>query len=821
MLSKAIKSLFVLLVFSFSFFAFVPNFAGGQAVSIPGPTLYLGTVTSTPYESMSEMGSNGYATFLYGELGGYRDLVNIDPFLYDMNDSIIPDEFISYKIIPSNNTYILVLRPGLKWSNGVPINATTFYDMYIALAAIGSPAYWIKIVNSSAVAIQVPPPGIVGKPGLMTSPSWFYGPDDGGVCTETYPAYWAPYMKMMIQDYPQLVAKNATVINNLTSYIMNGPPSKIAPPEFPLVTNGPYMVSTVTPSEVILTRNPYYWDPSAWPWNSVVIYQFTSTSAEDTFLASGKIDFYAGLIPTAISSQMPSYMKTLTTPGNWGHDLIFNFNSNWVSQLQVREAIAYAINRTKVAEASGNVQLYRPLTYPLSVVPWMYSVEYPQSYLDTLNPYNTNLTKAAQLMESAGYVLKGGEWYAPNGTQVTLTLLTGSPLSTFSQGMVEDVVSQLDNFGIKTTLLETSDPTYGETGKGFNLVWGGWGGFLGTDYTSYLQIAEYENGITEHYMNWYQPVNVPGVGSISYYNLEAETRTDTPNTTQELIWLHGLSYIENHYVPDLPITSNYDEYTVNNQSIHWPSSDDVIFWENGDPLPDWVIAVGAQTHQVTVPAISIAVSVPSKITLDKPINLTATVQTLDSQPAPATPVRFTVNGVAVNTTYSNPNGIAWTTYVPTTSGTYTVGAQPLTNTTLFAKTIITIGAIPSAIRIAVSPVSITTGSPVIFSATVIGNDGRPMVGTSVNFFVNNAIVGSSSTNSSGTATLSYTPVSAGSYTVKAQSAINASVSATTSFTVAPKANYTALYAGAAVIIILIAIAGLYLYMRKKPEGTKK
>ncbi|MGC8632107.1 MAG: ABC transporter substrate-binding protein, partial [Thermoprotei archaeon] len=390
MLSKAIKSLFVLLVFSFSFFAFVPNPVSGQTTSIPGPTLYLYSVTSTPYTNLDEIPSDGYSGFIYSsQLGPVGALLDMQPWLGLLNGTVIPNEFVSYKEFLSNNTYIVILRPGLKWSNGYPLNSTTFYDMFLALVAIGSPPDIIKIINSTALLLQVPPPGISAGSGFA-SPSWVFGPEDGLVPTATYPPYWAPFMKPIEGNYSQFLKYNATVYSEFSDWIFDGAPSKLTPPQYPLVSNGPYEVESVTPSEIVLIRNPYYWDKSAWPWNSVVVYQFTSATTAESYLLSGKIDIWSGDIPTSISSELPSYIKMGLYPNGALEGLYFNFNSNWVSQLPVREAIAYAINRTQVAMAADpSLTLYKPTTYPINVPVSILPTFYNQSYLDSLNAYAT------------------------------------------------------------------------------------------------------------------------------------------------------------------------------------------------------------------------------------------------------------------------------------------------------------------------------------------------------------------------------------------------------------------------------------------------
>ncbi|MGC8601749.1 MAG: ABC transporter substrate-binding protein [Thermoprotei archaeon] len=809
----------ILILFLASFLAYLPAPSSAQT-TVPGPTLYLYTVTSTPDTSIDQIGSFGFGE---NPAYGWNGLFQIYPFNTLINGTFFPDAFISYKVIPSNNTYILVMRPGMRWSNGYPLNATSFYYMFLALAAVGSPPYTIKIINSTALAIQAIP-AIVGKPGI-DSPSWVFGPLDGTLPIETYPPYWAPYMKVIEGNYTALQHYNTTIIRELTSFIFHGPPSQETPPKYPLVESGPYVITSVTPSEIVMTRNPYYWDEKAWPWNSVVVYQFTSTSALETYLLAGKLDFYSGTLPQSITSELPSYIKMITYPSPSGEDLVFNFQSNWVCQLPVREAIAYAINRTQVAMAADpTLTLYKPLKYPLSVPAWVYPTDFPPSVLSTLNPYNTNLAKARELMESAGYKLVNGYWYAPNGTQVTLTLLT-SPPGPFDQAMLEDVVSQLNAFGLKTTLLESTNPTYTETGKGFNLYWGGWGFWI-TDWDMYPGVAEYDNGLGgAHIMNWLQPVYVPGVGEISFFNLAAKARTGSPNETQELTWIHGLAYIQNHYVPDLPLVQPYNELFINTHDIIWPPSTDSVFYETTILNPSRMFLYGVEQGLIHLPVTSISLSVPASTTVGKTVTILANVKTVNSWPAPATQVEFFVNGQEIGTAIANYTGVAAINYTPTSQGTFTVTAEPTINTTMTASAQFT-AAVPvsvSSVTVSTSPSSVTVGTPVTLSATVTGSNGQPVTGTTVNFLVNGQIVGSAVTGSTGMATMTYTPSATGTLTVEAQSVVNPSAKSTASLTVAsaPTTSSASYAIAIGVIVVIVVIALIFVLARKPKQGQQK
>ncbi|MGC8674455.1 MAG: ABC transporter substrate-binding protein, partial [Thermoprotei archaeon] len=506
-----------------------------------------------------------------------------------------------------------------------------------------------------------------------------------------------------------------------------------------------------------------------------------------------------------------------------GNDLVFNCKSDWVSQLEVRQAIIHAINRTAVVAASGMQPYYTTLEYPISYNPWAYS-DLGQNFLATLSKYPYNLTKAKELMEAAGYELKQGQWYAANGTPVSLTILASSSTTSGpSLSELEDVESQLKTFGFPTTLLITSNPSYAETGNGFNLYWGSWG-WWGPAWEVFIFPAALDNGMAgSYYENFLQPVYVPGVGNVTFIQLFTRVRAGTSNLTQEEVWIKGLAYIENHYVTDIPIDGEAGIYGVNSKDVIWITNNSQINLIEGGGQ---IILLEAQLGLLHLPIKSIIVLAPASANIGQPVNITATAYTVNSWVAPATELNFLVNGVKVGSATTNYNGTASITYTPTSAGTYSVQVQPAFNTSITGTASLTASTplVPSSISVTLTPASVTAGTPVTLSATVTASSGQPMPNTPVNFLVNGASVGSAVTNSNGVATLTYTPTSAGTYSVQAQSAVKTSVTGTATLTASsPPSSSAALYEGiaAAVVIVIVVVAAVLLLARRKPEGTKK
>ena len=84
-MKNKLKATIALVLFLASSLTIVPNLAQAQGISVPGPTLYVGGVTSTPYTSISEISSDGYAVSLNLGLKTYVDLWPVIPLLNGSN----------------------------------------------------------------------------------------------------------------------------------------------------------------------------------------------------------------------------------------------------------------------------------------------------------------------------------------------------------------------------------------------------------------------------------------------------------------------------------------------------------------------------------------------------------------------------------------------------------------------------------------------------------------------------------------------------------------------------------------------------------------
>ncbi len=300
-------------------------------------------------------------------------------------------------------TWFFMLRSGMTWSDGVPVNSTdlayslklmfstftwgagslSLYSSYLA----GSIDSSIKPVNATVVEVDLNQPfGTLG--------------DIVGA-----------------ENTPNLVPYHVW-----NTYIMNG----TAPgPNFgTLVSAGAYYVSNYTQgdSQVVLLPNtygsPFGGDEKGVPYLDKVVVLLVPTTADlSLMLKGGQIDA-APVSPSDVAglTSNPNFKATYgPTPDTWNLEYpVWNYPYN---MSDFRKAMAYSINKTDLVQTAlagygspGNS----------GYIPWENSPEFNSS----VPQYDYNPQMAQQLLGSLPGWTKGsdGFWKLPDGTTFTPTV---------------------------------------------------------------------------------------------------------------------------------------------------------------------------------------------------------------------------------------------------------------------------------------------------------------------------------------------------------------------------------------------------------------
>ncbi|NON63572.1 ABC transporter substrate-binding protein [Acidianus sp. RZ1] len=624
MIGKKYLGLFVLIVLGITI---TPSIF--LASSSNGNVLTIGWPTSTPYQGLSTFNPNlfdgGLGGDFYGVVYAYSAVLNVS------DNGVVPAIVTNWTFSPSNweqvwqnqsvNVTMNLRNSG--YANGVPVTAYDIAATCMVLDVFSAPPYPNYTIVNNHTLVETWPKDTL-SPALM--PFTLLTTVGMGSIAMIIPYHvWKPIINQIMGNWSALQANNITLRKHFISLIRS------FKPDVPLSSyyNGPFYVSQITPSELVLAKNPYYYAAKQIPWNEVIIYQYSSQSSLIGALKSGQIDlvYYAvANLPPTVLSTLPSYYKVITMPEPGGHAIFFNFKNPWLAMLPVRQAIAYVLNRTAIAEAGGE-PYYLPVHIP-NGIPSNFSAfnEFRTPAVSNLNPYNTNLTKAKMLLESAGFTMKGGQWYTPNGTPFTLSIVTGSPLSVDDMNMLQVIDNELSSFGIPTTYTEISSlseiHTMFEKGTGYDIWWNSWGGYYPGTMDWYL-IADYYSTYPLNATQWNRLVPLPN-GTVDNIS-KIYSETESPSNTSQLIGANDeMVYALNYYLPALPLVYETFRTVINTHAMSVPPSnswiwDEIFTGVGGTALTqvgisnDYFVPITVTTTPPITPPVTTTVSHPSTI----------------------------------------------------------------------------------------------------------------------------------------------------------------------------------------------------------------
>lgn len=200
------------------------------------------------------------------------------------------------------------------------------------------------------------------------------------------------------------------------------------------VGTGPFSFASYTPQQgITVEKNPDYWQEGLPYLDSV---EFKIVGSSDTALLElqgGSIDIYAYLTDSQANELKDSF-QVLSSPSNVVQALFLNNADETLSDVRVRQAICYALDKDMVNEfvAGGNGTLISSAMLPTL----------KDNYVDLNDTYGTaaNVEKAKALLTEAGY---------PDGIDLEIAIPSNYE---FHMQTGEVVAEQMKEAGINVTI---------------------------------------------------------------------------------------------------------------------------------------------------------------------------------------------------------------------------------------------------------------------------------------------------------------------------------------------------------------------------------
>lgn len=347
--------------------------------------------------------------------------------------------------------------------------------------------------------------------------------------------------------------------------------SKIANPvtftdPHPIAT-GAYTTSC-TPEQITFLANKHYWQPGEPKIATVDEPAFTSNDPANTYLATGQAQWGSQYIPSIAAfytSKSPSYHYWFPPVANV--TLFPNLKDPLLSNVAVREAISYAIDRNKVSQIGESG--YEPPSNQTGIVTPTFSSWEDAPQAAAYGNYSYNPAKAISILEKAGFKKNSsGIFASPSGKPLSFTVINVGGYSDWVASM-QIIQTDLKAVGIALT------PE--------NLA--------GTDYDTRLYTGNFQlaydaetGGPTPYYelRQWLYTANSAPIGKDASSNFErySNPATDklideygaTTSAATEHSVVNQLEDVMLKDVPVIPVTEEVDWFQYDTASFTgWPT----------------------------------------------------------------------------------------------------------------------------------------------------------------------------------------------------------------------------------------------------------
>ena len=311
------------------------------------------------------------------------------------------------------------------------------------------------------------------------------------------------------------------------------------------VGTGIYKVTEVQSSAIILGKNENYWKENENPTIDKITINLYSTAGElYNAFKMGNIDFVS-----TQNSSLSDYIGTIgyTAKEMKGreHDFIaLNTQSTILSNLSVRQAIAYSIDKSNIVSSVYSDKYYQS-NFPLDYGSWIYKEQ------NAGITYNTE--QAKQILVNDGWSYKYKNWQKTvnyKTQRISLNLVVKSTDAT-KVSVAENIKTQLANQGIKINIIKANNEQYNNylKNKNYDMILCSINLSISSDLTTFFgsdNLANYSSDEVTNIMN------------------EIKNTTDENKLKQDYKRLGEL------YINEVPYLSLYNnKYTVAyNQNLY-------------------------------------------------------------------------------------------------------------------------------------------------------------------------------------------------------------------------------------------------------------
>ncbi|MBL8132735.1 MAG: hypothetical protein JNL42_12820 [Anaerolineae bacterium] len=369
----------------------------------------------------------------------YRPLVELTPayYLYASNEYVgILAE--SWGFVDDNAAFEYTLKEGALWSNGDAVTSQDVVNTF-AIGRILGWAQWNFLASVEAVDERTV--RFTFNEGAASRNAERQILKEHVVASANYADLAAQAMEVVAAGKTKDDAEWQAVSTAIAEYR----------PET-LIASGPYTYTLDDVGEAFMTL---HWQPNSLYSGSVRFGDLKLWSGETEvttpLILSGELAHSTNVYPPAtIEAFAAEGIRLVTTPRGYGPAVLFNFQVEAFNDVNLRKAMAHAINREQSALLTNGLGAMGTMYFSGildSLTPQLLSEE----AIAGLDGYEYDLTKAEEYMAAAGYTRNAdGKWADAEGNTLSFEYTFPADFADFS-AMARDATAQLNDFGFDIT----------------------------------------------------------------------------------------------------------------------------------------------------------------------------------------------------------------------------------------------------------------------------------------------------------------------------------------------------------------------------------
>ena len=346
---------------------------------------------------------------------------------------------VNWELLPEDNpdTFRVHLREGVKWHDGSDFTSKdvlcTFYLGYLFNWAVWNYIDKVEAVDDHTVDFHMHRPSSVVPRYILREHIRAYS---------VYGKHYEELKGLLDQGKDD----ESSEVKQLRVAFSQFQPRTI-------IGTGPYTLDPedLTEAAAAIKRFPGYWDSEKIKFDVIKIYNGETPTVTPLVMAQ-EVDFATHGFPPASEKQFVELGLRIGRPPIYsGPAVYFNHNIYPLNRKEVRQAMAYAINKDENATVSLGESAMRQ-KYMTGLSDNILPIWVTEDNRAKLEEYRFNPQKAAEILEGIGFK-KGadGIWVDDQGNAMEYDLMVPQEFADWSAA-AQNVANQLTNFGIKTTV---------------------------------------------------------------------------------------------------------------------------------------------------------------------------------------------------------------------------------------------------------------------------------------------------------------------------------------------------------------------------------